>query len=576
MKYPTSHILKFFTNTLLFIAILLSPAAATYDNTRLDFTSRQEAYRSFAIEHPTNKDALVIQAYVGNPLTQEYLDKILLDILTDKDADFYLIHLVRILLFTSEYDELILPVIEKLPMFLQEGEDTRVYWSENHMIMWDSSAWLLHEREGWEIDTRQERRLRHFLDLKIDYGFYEFNSATYLPYTFKALLNLSDFAEDREIQEKATLAVKRLLSEMLIFTNERGVYFPAAGRSYLSKYIEAYGANHSSLIYLLTGMGEIPDSLSSAISFLATSNLDVDDVIKAWTPELYMTYRIGHPFRESDSIHSGLVKADRIMMQWSSGGYFHPSVADETFWLIEEYNLWDHSHTNDYAGFAGLPNWVAFPIAKVLASITRSSVLTGAVLVVFKNGPVVLSSVQNYYKGRLGYQQWPWAATVGTLAVWTQSGEVKRNWNDRSDQNVNTHLPYINQKENVALIMYKPNNDLDLYGFQNDVALYWPEEEFDETRSFNIWLLGQQGDGYIAVRKHCSRTINGYQACSDSNGQTWAVVVGNSNIYGSFDKFEDVIKRAKFTKKKRWSWSKLRFQYYAKISVDGKTVSLKW
>ena len=45
-------------------------------------------------------------------------------------------------------------------------------------------------------------------------------------------------------------------------------------------------------------------------------------------------------------------------------------------------------------------------------------------------------------------------ANVGTSAVYTASGEVKRNWNDRNDFNRNTHLPYVRQQGNFALVMY--------------------------------------------------------------------------------------------------------------------------
>lgn len=52
------------------------------------------------------------------------------------------------------------------------------------------------------------------------------------------------------------------------------------------------------------------------------------------------------------------------------------------------------------------------------------------------------------------------------------------------------------------------------------------------------WILGREGSGYVAVRRNCTSEINGVRACTNPDGQTWVIMVGNSDMYGSFDAFE--------------------------------------
>lgn len=541
-----------------------------------DFETRKAAFRQAALTNPNNH-SLAVQAYEGLPLSEVHLNDLMNGMLERETSDFVLVVLMRLLCLTDAYDDTILPVIKQLPFWLRENEDLRVYWSENHMIMWMSSDWLMAERFDWTVDDDLRKRLVHYLNLKIEYGYYEFFSSVYYPYTLSGLLNLADFSQDMEIAALANSAAQRLLRDVLLLVNDQGAFFPAAGRNYVSKYTSALDQNHDKVNYLLTGHGQAPTSASHASAFLATSSVDFSDVVASWRSHVNQSITLGHPLAQVDQLHADQNEIDKVIFQWSAGGYFHPDLAEDTLWLLEELNLWEHHDFNDFAGFEGFPAWVASTGSVILASITRSSVLTGVNIDIYKDGQVSLTSTQNYWSGRLGYQQFPWVASTGTIAVWTQSGEVKANWADRNSTNANTHLPYIQQNDNVALIMYQRNGDLPLFGFdETDVALYWPEDRFDETRQQGRWVLGREGDGYVAVYRHCDTVINGHIACDDERGQTWAVVIGNRQSHGSFDAFEAIIRTAQVRETWRWDWRKFTFQYVARLQVDGKTIEKTW
>ena len=219
------------------------------------YTQRQQSYNDVALAN-VNSDVITIQAYKGVPVDAAILNTILVNLTTRSTADFDIVKLIRVLEFShGEYDSLILPVLRPLPFWLEKNEDNREYWSENHMIMWMSSDWLMHEKYGKVIDSTLDKRLRHYLRLKIQYGFYEFFSSTYMPFCLAGLLNLADFSQDAEIKDLATQAAQLLLKDLMKLTNDKGVFFPTAGRNYPGKYESAYGQNHNGLVYLLTGFG---------------------------------------------------------------------------------------------------------------------------------------------------------------------------------------------------------------------------------------------------------------------------------------------------------------------------------
>merc|ERR1711920_689547 len=98
--------------------------------------------------------------------------------------------------------------------------------------MWDSSAFLLKQNYGdLIVDDNLYNRLVSYLQLKIDYGYFEVNSAVYWPYTMSALLNLADFSEDATIQSLAVAALEKLLLSVVDSVNSNGAFFPAQGRS---------------------------------------------------------------------------------------------------------------------------------------------------------------------------------------------------------------------------------------------------------------------------------------------------------------------------------------------------------
>ncbi len=539
------------------------------------YENRRQAYIDTALQYTNSIDLVAIQAYNNGIVDTAVLRNILSRIEGGSTFDFQLVKLIRVLFLTNgDYDNIILPAIDTVPFWLTKADTIRGYWSENHTIMWMSSDWLLHEKYGRAIDTALRTRLVHYLDLKVKYGFYEFYSPTYAPYCFSGLINLSDFAQDPQIKDLATKASVRLLRDLLLMTNNKGVMFAVAGRAYPSKYETPY-QNHSNLIYLLTGLGERPGDPSHSGSFLSTSSLEVDSIVSTLNFSVDTTFYIGHSIDSSLAINSVLRPLDKIISQWSSGLYFHPKVAYETGSLIIDSALWSHV---DFAEFRDFRNFGATDIqliAESLPAISMSSVICGQQVSVFKRNAVTLTSLHDFWKGKVGFQQYPIMANVGTTAVFTGSGRVKQDWDDRAPGNQNDHLPYVAQKSNVALIMYRAEvNNILLKS--KDVALFFEDSDYDEIRNDSLWVLGRQENSYVAVRRYCIDEINNVRACTIERGQTWVIVVGDSSMYGSFNNFESLISQSQFTDSWYYDSTTSQSVYYASITIDTITIDYAW
>ncbi len=539
------------------------------------YEQRRLAYINNSL-NTNNNDVMTIQAYANGAADTALINELTDAISAQTTSDFALVKLVRVLFLTNgTHDSLIIPAIQNIPYWLTKGDTTRGYWSENHMIMWMSCNYLLKEKYGFAADTALETRLKHYLNLKIKYGYYEFFSSVYAPYTLSGLLNLADFAQDAQIKSLATQAAVRLLRDLLLVTNDKGVMFAVAGRNYYSKYDRPYDQNHNNLIYLLTGMGNVPTRASHAGGFLATSTLQVDSIISSWKPLIDTTYFIGHSLDSGLILNSSQRPLDKTIFTWSSGGYFHPTVAFQSAELLTDSMIWFHTDFEPFRIFSTFSPQAVLELSESVPAVSMSTVISGQQVSIFKQNQVTLTSLQDFWPGKVSYQQYPCVANVGTTAVYTASGIPKPNWDDRNGNNSNDHLPYITQEKNVALLMYRPEpNNILLKS--TDVALHFQDADFDEVRNDSLWLLGREGNGYVAVRRSCVGEINNVRACAAAEGQSWVIVVGDSSMYGTFDNFEDIILQSQFSEEWYNDSTTNQRVYYASVTVDGVELEYAW
>ncbi len=545
------------------------------------YEQRRTEYIDTALAH-FNSNALVIQAYRGLPLDTASLYSMLNDIRTDGDADFHIVQAVRMLFLTQnthQYDSVILASVNSVKYWINAGDSVHVYWSENHLAMWMGSDYLLQQSYGRPVDTLVRKRVLHYLQTKNQYGFYEYNSSVYLPYCLSGILNLADFASDPQIKALAISASQKLLSEYLLrLTNDKGTFFPTAGRNYYGKYETPYGQNHNNLIWLLTAMGQRPTDASHSGAFLATSDLPVDTVSDSWRPTIDTVYQNGHSLNASFAIHASQDTIARIIFRWSGGGYFQPSVVLGSGSMIADSNMWNNYTFQAFRQLAAVPVSLYPQLAQNLSVLSYSSLIMDARLAIYKHHSVTLSSTQDFWKGKVGFQQWPCVANVGTTAVYTASGPVYAHWEDHSEDNANYHLPYVEQHHNVALLMYRPEPVPAVIPYHNtDVALHWTVADFDESVNDSLWFIGRQGSSYAAARMYCIGQIDSQAACHyTTDGSSYVIVVGDSDLYGSFQNFKALVHSSQFSDRRYYDSVNHLSVYQAQITFDTTTISYAW
>lgn len=71
---------------------------------------------------------------------------------------------------------------------------------------------------------------------------------------------------------------------------------------------------------------------------------------------------------------------------------------------------------------------------------------------IYKRDGLVLSSFEKFNGSRAGYQQLPWIANLDGVGMWSLSGAGSESLSGFSL--LNTHNPFVVQRQNVAVISY--------------------------------------------------------------------------------------------------------------------------
>ena len=147
----------------------------------------------------------------------------------------------------------------------EPGNDVQWYFSENHALLFHTSAYLAGHllpeatfrrsgRTGAAQSAVGRDRVRAWLDHFEEWEMAEFNSAPYFPIDLKGLTALYALAPDADIRERAGRAVVRLI-EVVANSAHHGVITAAQGRSYEHTLRAGRTLELSAITRMLWGMG---------------------------------------------------------------------------------------------------------------------------------------------------------------------------------------------------------------------------------------------------------------------------------------------------------------------------------
>ena len=147
----------------------------------------------------------------------------------------------------------------------EPGNDVQWYFSENHALLFHTSAYLAGNlfpdatfvrsgRRGAEQRAIGAARVRAWLDHFEAWEMAEFNSAPYFPIDLKGLTALAALAPDADIAERAKRGIVRLC-EIVARSAHHGMLTAAQGRSYEHTLCAGRSLELSGVARLLWGKG---------------------------------------------------------------------------------------------------------------------------------------------------------------------------------------------------------------------------------------------------------------------------------------------------------------------------------
>lgn len=148
----------------------------------------------------------------------------------------------------------------------EPGNDVQWYFSENHALLFHTSAYLAGHhlpdatfrrsgRKGRDQSAVGRQRVRDWLDHFEAWEMAEFNSAPYFPIDLKGLTALHALAPDADIRDRAGRGIARLI-ELVANSAHHGVITAAQGRSYEHTLRAGRTLELSAITRMLWGTGQ--------------------------------------------------------------------------------------------------------------------------------------------------------------------------------------------------------------------------------------------------------------------------------------------------------------------------------
>ena len=512
----------------------------------------------------------------GKPyhMRKHILDKALDRIDTRLDcADFVIPALFRMLkefsgteYLTKEDEKRICDSLIGYKYWLDEpGEVHACFFTENHQILYHSAEYLVGDlfpdtvfpnngMTGREHKAHGEAFLRRWLTWRCRFGFSEWLTQGYYMEDILGLVNLMCYAGDSEIRDRSRMLIDLLCFDLALH-GFKGHLPTTHGRVYTDFIIEPDHEDCSQLMRLLFGEGSREGLCGAAVMLACCDYRCPRAILDCYKDGGSYDLKERMSLDAADAAKYGIdgKDFDNIMFFWGMQTYSDRVCIDNSEKVFPRWN-WMVNRVRAYkeryemCDEAGVP----CPDAPDFTAMTEANIITR------KTPDYILSSVQDFRKGKMGYQQHPWTASLGGRCVIFTTNPASLEYANRPNRWAgNLVLPRCVQHKNVMFCIYRILPDF--VDFLNS-HLYFPTHEMDEVREEKGFLFGRKGKGYIAVTSvnpgyweekdeamftHVYREkghemyerAGKYEYTVQGHANVWAVEMGSESENGSFDAF---------------------------------------
>lgn len=421
-------------------------------------------------------------------------------------ADFLVIGLIRLL-----HNYPVSPALEQRvrQVFLgfrywmdEPGSDGMCFWSENHALMFYGAQLVVGQmfpddvfvrsgRTGREQAALAAERCRQWLDDVEREGVEEFNSASYMPVTLTALLNLFEYGPE-ELSLRAKNIMDDLLRQLCLHVFDHSVLSPQ-GRVYRDV-IYPSRQTVQTLLHLI----------NPAIPYSANESM--------WYA-CFATSRYRFP-----------TDLEGIMEQEASTSYISGNARIE----LEKHRDYILTSVRSPRDPDDAPHWTNLCFVPGADRSTNTYV---------KSLNERFHGTSVFQPGVYGYQQHLWYAAVSSQAVVFVSHPGSDTDLDGMRPGYwygNGVMPAVLQKGNVLGAVYHiPDSHPIPF-----THTFWPQCKFDETLQEGHWLFARRNNGFIGlwcsgeqtehqgVLSHCEYRCYAPKAayfcvCADAGKTTW-------------------------------------------------------
>ncbi len=414
-------------------------------------------------------------------------------------------------------------------------------------------------RYGDSHRAHAETMIRRWLAWRARFGFSEWNSG-YYHVNLATLADLVDFAEAPAIRRRSRMLMDLILFHMAVHSH--GTNFGCTkGRSGAPASLSDYHVPTRLVQNLLFGEGPTTYRISPFAVTLATSGYRLPPVIRAIAQE------------EPDE----LVARERHSLNVEEAADFGVDpTRPEDLWFFWGAQVWNHRLVIENSLAQCPPHHFFYGRIKRARDRYRRceaegtpcdpdpnhQAMTEANVYTFRTREFMLSCAQDYRKGKPGFQQHIWQATLdGNACVFaTCPASGAKDHGRPGHWTGNRFMPRAAAHRNVLVCIWRLNP---AETGEPVTHAFFPRWRFDECRQASGWLLGRKGDGYVALRSlqpvrwaeprradvPLMRPLDAaddwrpepYEVLAEGAENVWLCELGNPALHGSFDAFVEAV-----------------------------------
>ncbi|GHV20756.1 hypothetical protein FACS1894174_03210 [Bacteroidia bacterium] len=573
-----------------------------------NFETRKKLYLDFCIKEGSKggRDAVfneIMRIEAGVPVNEAMIRETVDFVYTNIDCnDFAVGGLVR-LIYLNKKQKCLSPQIEKIVTdclldfkywWNDSRRDTvyRCYHTENHQALCHSDELLAGQffkdktfssgKTGLQHTEHATVLIKRWMDYRFRFGFSEWLSNHYYEVDLMILANLYDFAEEKEIRDKAKLLLDVTLFDMAI-NNYKGVFGSTHGRSYSGGVKGGRIESTSPIFKLMFGVGSFNSATNMGAAALASSSYRCPEIIEQIATDYTTPVRTKErqSINVEDAPKYGLSYTEKdLNFFWGMQEFIHPFVIKTSKQISERYDVWPY---RDYDKYIQRYEDQKKQFGKILDMQLDRFALSEANIETYRTGDYMLSCVNDYRKGAQGYQQHIWQATLGVDAVvFTTHPGATHEDGSPNYWGGNARMPRATQHKNVVICVYNIPEDERI----NYSHAYFPRYAFDEVIEQDNWIIARKDKGYIALYSHSTPKRKWdkhgklYDYVAQGRQNTWICEMGSEKESGSFKQFTEAILSSKTygdglnISYQSPSLGKIEFGWEKPLFIQGKEISI--